>query len=150
LEAALVKSLRTLRIKAGFTRAELANRLNVMPHTIFRWEKGDRNPSLDMLQKICIELHTTESDLLNGPIDEGYKVTLKFAHKIEEVEDEMPINGCGAVTLADDGTVVASHKGKLFGREDKAEILSALDEKLDEALATIERRAERAKAKEAQ
>jgi hypothetical protein len=45
---------------------------------------------------------------------------------------------CGGVTLADDGTVVASHVGKLSSEEDKAAILAALGARLDEANAVFE------------
>jgi hypothetical protein len=70
---------------------------------------------------------------------------LSFVKNIEEAQGEMMINGHGAVTLADDGTVLASHMGKLFSREDKAVILAAIDAKLDEALETVNRRAEMGK-----
>jgi hypothetical protein len=52
----------------------------------------------------------------------------------------MTINGKGAVSLADDGTVVVSHIGKVYSHDDKPEILAAIGEKLDEALETMERR----------
>jgi transcriptional regulator with XRE-family HTH domain len=113
--------------------------------TIRRWETGLREPRASDIQKLCEVLGVSEAELLNGPTDEGYTVTLKFVETLEGVNDEMMVNGKGAVTLADDGTVIASHFGKLFSREDKATILAALEEKLDEALETIKRRKEKKK-----
>jgi pyrroloquinoline quinone (PQQ) biosynthesis protein C len=103
-------------------------------------------PRASDLKKLAEALGVTEAELLNGPQDEGYTVTLNFVEKIEEVHEEMMLNGKGAVTLADDGTVLASHLGKMFNREDKDTILAAIGEKLDEAWETIERRTAKKKA----
>jgi transcriptional regulator with XRE-family HTH domain len=133
------------RKRARISQKNLAQLVNVSFSTIRRWEKGDREPRASDIQKLCEVLGVTEAELLNGPKEEGYKVTLNFVKTLEGVNDEMMVNGQGAVTLADDGTVMASHFGKLFSREDKETILAAIGEKLDEALETVERRMEKRK-----
>jgi transcriptional regulator with XRE-family HTH domain len=133
------------REKANLTQSTLAEKLGVVEMTIRRWENGLREPRASDIKKLCEVLGVAEAELLNGPLDEGYTVTLKFVERIEEVHEEMMLNGKGMVTLADDGTVLASHTGKLFSREDKATILAAIGEKLDEAWETIERRAAKKK-----
>jgi transcriptional regulator with XRE-family HTH domain len=122
---------------------ELASLISVSVDSIRRWESHIREPRASDIQNLCEVLGVSEAEILNGPKEEGYTVTLKFVKSIEEAQCEMMINGNGAVSLADDGTVVASHLGKLFNREDKAAILAALDEKLEEALEIVNRRAER-------
>jgi transcriptional regulator with XRE-family HTH domain len=136
---------RYYRDKAGLTQSALAENLGVVEITIRRWENGTREPRASDIKKLCEVLGVSEAELLNGPTEEGYKVTLQFVERIEEVHEEMMLNGKGAVTLADDGTVLASHLGKLFSREDKETILAAISEKLDEAWETIERRAAKKK-----
>jgi transcriptional regulator with XRE-family HTH domain len=137
--------IKPFREKLGFSQAELAEKCELSQNHISQMERDKKVPSLKVLQKLCEALNVSEAELLNGPSNEGYKVTLNFVKTIEEVHREMMVNGTGAVTLADDGTVIASHMGKLFSRDDKETILAAIDEKLDEALETIERRAARAR-----
>jgi transcriptional regulator with XRE-family HTH domain len=142
-------NIKPYRDKMNISQAVLAERCELSQNHISQIERGKRTPSLKVIQKLCEVLGCTEAELLNGPADEGYKVILKYVHKIEEVQDEMTINGGGSVTLADDGTIIASHKGKLFSNADKDEALSCLSVKLDEALETVKRRAEKAKGEEA-
>jgi transcriptional regulator with XRE-family HTH domain len=138
------------RGQANMTQDSLSKKIGISVPTIARWERNLFQPRASDITKLCSVLICTEAELLNGPADEGYKVILKYVHKIEEAQEKMTINGCGAVTLADDGTIVASHKGKISSLADKEEVLSGLSEKLDEALETVKRRAERAKEKDAQ
>jgi transcriptional regulator with XRE-family HTH domain len=49
------------RLKKQLSRASFADILGVQSHTVFRWERGDRNPNLDMLKKI--------SSILEKPVD---------------------------------------------------------------------------------
>jgi transcriptional regulator with XRE-family HTH domain len=131
----------SLRKKNRLTQAELGEKTGIDGNTISRYERNAIKPSIDALQRLSDYFKVSVDELLNGPREEGYKVTLRFVKNIEEAQSEMMINGCGAVSLADDGTVIASHMGKLTSREDKAQILAAIDEKLEEALETINRRA---------
>lgn len=41
------------RCKRKLSREEFAGMLGVLPHTVWRWESGERNPSLDMLRRIA-------------------------------------------------------------------------------------------------
>ncbi|MEA5145645.1 MAG: helix-turn-helix transcriptional regulator [Candidatus Limiplasma sp.] len=52
------------RTNANMTQQSLADALGVSKNTIFSWEKGIRNPSLDMLQKIATYFATTVDNLL--------------------------------------------------------------------------------------
>lgn len=49
------------RCRRKLSREDFAEMLGVLPHTVWRWESGERNPSLDMLRKI--------STILEKPID---------------------------------------------------------------------------------
>ena len=41
-----------VRLELNMSRAEFGEKLGVAPHTVFRWERGERNPNLDILRKI--------------------------------------------------------------------------------------------------
>ena len=45
--------IREARKRAGLPQEELARRLNTTQSVIARWEKGDRDPGLDTLQRIA-------------------------------------------------------------------------------------------------
>ena len=45
------KRMKELREKAGLTQSELANEIGVSLFTIFRWEKGERQPRMEDIKK---------------------------------------------------------------------------------------------------
>ncbi|CDE72047.1 helix-turn-helix domain protein [Acidaminococcus sp. CAG:917] len=53
-----------LRLEAGMTRAQLAQKLGVSVRTISYWESGERECSFDMLLTICALFNTTADYLL--------------------------------------------------------------------------------------
>lgn len=54
------------RIALGLSRANLADKLEVGPNTIFRWETGERSPSDDMKRRIAEALSTSVAYLMDG------------------------------------------------------------------------------------
>lgn len=58
------KKLRTLRVQAGLTQAELAKRLNVTKAVVSYYENQERSPSPDVLIKIATIFHVTTDYLL--------------------------------------------------------------------------------------
>lgn len=56
--------IKAARKKAGMTQTELAEQLGVSKGTVAMWELNQRNPSVKMLQKICIVLGTTPDSIL--------------------------------------------------------------------------------------
>ena len=53
----LGKNIKQAREQAGFNQKELAEKLKVSQQTIWRWEKGDREPKWDTLRKIALILN---------------------------------------------------------------------------------------------
>lgn len=63
------RRLRAARIAAGYTSAQLfAFALGVEPHTYRAWERGEHEPDLTTLQRLCLILRVSANDLL--PVDE--------------------------------------------------------------------------------
>jgi transcriptional regulator with XRE-family HTH domain len=61
--------LKAAREAAGFDSAELfAFAFGIEPHTYRIWERGEREPDLTTLQRLCLLLHVSANDLL--PVDE--------------------------------------------------------------------------------
>jgi len=46
--------------------------------TVWRWENGERNPSLDVLKNIARILECSVDELLNGPAEETREFTLIY------------------------------------------------------------------------
>lgn len=60
----LGENIRKARKAAGVTQKELAERLQVYPKDISRWENGERTPSVQAFAKICRELNASADEIL--------------------------------------------------------------------------------------
>ncbi|MCQ2399430.1 MAG: helix-turn-helix domain-containing protein [Clostridia bacterium] len=60
--------LKELRIESGKTQKQLAELLQTTDDSVFSWEKGRSQPSIEMLRKICT-LFQVSSDYLIGLTD---------------------------------------------------------------------------------
>lgn len=63
----LGQRIREAREELGMQRTVLARRLGVAPNTVWRWEAGDREPSMALLEKIARVLRTDMADLMREP-----------------------------------------------------------------------------------
>ena len=61
--------LKELRQEKGKTQKELATVLDTTDDSIFSWEKGRSQPSIELIKKICIYFHVS-ADYLIGLEDE--------------------------------------------------------------------------------
>lgn len=60
----LGENIKKARKTAGVTQKELAERLQVYPKDISRWENGNRTPSAIALARICRELNASADEIL--------------------------------------------------------------------------------------
>lgn len=60
----LGENLKKARIEAGIKQKDLAERLQVYPKDISRWENGERTPSAVTLGRICRELGASADEIL--------------------------------------------------------------------------------------
>ena len=56
----------TIRERANISQKELAERVGVTQAAISHWERGSRQPRVDMAVKIAKELNCTVDELLRG------------------------------------------------------------------------------------
>jgi transcriptional regulator with XRE-family HTH domain len=61
------RRIRDVREDLGMPAAELARRVGVAPNTVWRYESGEREPSMAMLEKIARALRTQPAELLCEP-----------------------------------------------------------------------------------
>lgn len=61
----LAKKWKQIMVAKGISQSEMARLLRVNPSTISRWLKGERTPSLEMLDKIYELLGCTFTVLYN-------------------------------------------------------------------------------------
>lgn len=60
--------LKELRKEKGLTQKQLAQALQTTDDSIYSWERGRSQPSIEMIRKICLYFHI-ESDYLLGLSD---------------------------------------------------------------------------------
>ena len=71
-------NIRELRKKARLNQAELAYLLGVHETTIRRWERGNGEPALSEIAKLCEVLGVSEAELLRGPQSKEWRIEVVF------------------------------------------------------------------------
>lgn len=56
--------LKELRLEGGMTQKQLANLLQTTDDSIFSWEKGRSQPSIEMIRKLCVVFQVSADYLL--------------------------------------------------------------------------------------
>ncbi len=64
----LATRIKEQRIEKGYTLKQVAEQLNVTIRSICRYESGEREPSIDMLRKLC-DFYDVTADYLIGRTD---------------------------------------------------------------------------------
>ena len=64
----LNERIKEQRIEKGYTLKYVAEQLNVTIRSICRYESGEREPSIDMLRKLC-DFYDVTADYLIGRTD---------------------------------------------------------------------------------
>lgn len=65
-EKQLGKRIKYLRLQKGWSQEDLALEANINKNYISDLERGTRNPSLKVLEKICVALNITFEVLFKG------------------------------------------------------------------------------------
>lgn len=73
-----MKFLRAAREKVGLSQKNLATKLGVDENTVWRWEAGRAQPSVDLGKQIAELLGVTVDELLRGPAEETREFTLIY------------------------------------------------------------------------
>jgi transcriptional regulator with XRE-family HTH domain len=80
----LGRRIRVVREDLGMPAAELARRVGVAPNTVWRYESGEREPSMAMLEKIALALRTEPAELFREPRAWGWRE--RVSASVEDVQ----------------------------------------------------------------
>ena len=72
------ENIRKIRKEKGLTLEELSEKAHIPVISIGRYERGERNPSINTLIDISKALDVTYTDLIEGRERKGLKVTVKL------------------------------------------------------------------------
>ncbi len=126
--------LKMFREKAGLTQLELANAMGVQTQTVWRWEHGEREPSISLIKKLCEILGCTESELLNGSQEDRVELVLSWNWEdMKKGEINMDINKF-KVILGEDGKIGLHGAGMITSRAGIEEFLGRVRNELEIAL----------------
>lgn len=101
--------LKALRKKAGLTQSQLAEKIGVSLLTLFRWEKGERQPRVDEIKALAKALGVPENDLLNNSSPDSssgeWTIRINVADKftMEVVDLKGNIQPVAQITATPDG-----------------------------------------------
>ena len=85
------KRLKTKRIECGYTQEKVAELANLHPTYIGQVERGEKNLTIESLEKLCIALNYPMNELMtNLPSDEQYSSIADQCYDI--IIDQTPEN----------------------------------------------------------
>ena len=65
--------LKECRLEKGFSQVELARIVQTTNDSVYSWEKGRSQPSIDMIRKLCVALCVSSDYLLGLEREDGTK-----------------------------------------------------------------------------
>ena len=132
--------IKAFRKKSGLTQPELAELLKVSFSTLRRWEVYGGQPRADELKRLCEIFHCTETELLNGSVNEYSKITLSYDfEKFEKGDLDMTGKGY-ELFLGADGVIGLKGSMLLKSKEAIKDCIAAIEEQLTVAYEAQERR----------
>lgn len=72
------QNIRACRKKLAINQKTLATLVDVSFTTVRRWEKNERAPRVDELQRLCEVLGVSEAELLRGPQSKEWRIEVVF------------------------------------------------------------------------
>lgn len=82
----LKDNLKKARMNAGLTQKETAKQLGVVQQQYARWEQGQRNPKIEVLDKLA-DIFNTTTDALKGR-DDGLEDIITILRQYDPNEEE--------------------------------------------------------------
>lgn len=126
--------LKAFRERARLTQTELAYIVGVQTQTVWRWEHGEREPSLDMVKKLCEILGCTESELFNGLLNDKIELLVSWNWEDMKREEMSMEENKFKLVLGEDGQIGINGIGMLTSHESINEFLGQVREQLEVAL----------------
>ena len=87
----LSDNIRKLRIENNLTQKELADEIHVTSQAVSRWEKGDVEPSVDVISQMAEIFGVTIDEIVGGPEKKPKPQVIKTVEKQVVVEQGKPV-----------------------------------------------------------
>ena len=81
LNAIIAKNLVELRLKAGFTQLQLAEKINYTDKAVSKWERGEALPDIRVIVKIAEIYNITVDDLISPHTEKKIKPKMNIGKK---------------------------------------------------------------------
>ena len=112
------QNLRELRRQRGLSQTELAKAVDVALLTVFRWEKGERQPRINEIQRLCEIFECTQSELLNGQSPENWELRVLVNKKGVETVDMTISKSSAVLNVSDDAMAITLSAGYELWEDD--------------------------------
>ena len=97
--------LKLFREKAKLTQLQVAQNIGVTVQTVWRWEHGEREPSLGIIKNLAALFNCSEGDFFNEQMPQAWTLQIKIADDFKE----------GFIELTNDMPCVVSILGNPYG-----------------------------------
>ena len=135
-----MKYLFEIRKKRGLSQAELAFQVGIQQSSLARYERGEMQPTIKVVEAIAEALNVSINELLNGPEGERSHVTLSYDwKKFEKGDVDMAGKGY-ELFLGADGVVGIKGSMLLKSKEAIKNFLAEIEEQLTVGYEAQERR----------
>ena len=112
------QKLRELRRQKGLSQTELAKAVNVALLTVFRWEKGERQPRINELQRLCEIFECTKSELLNEQSPEDWELRVLVNKKGVLTADMTTGKSSAVLNVSDEAMAITLSAGYELWEDD--------------------------------
>ena len=112
------QKLRELRRQKGLSQTELAKAVDVALLTVFRWEKGERQPRINELQRLCEIFECTKSELLNEQSPEDGELRVLVNKKGVLTADMTTSKSSAVLNMSDDTMAIMLSAGYELWEDD--------------------------------
>lgn len=112
------QNLRELRRQRGLSQTELAKAVDVALLTVFRWEKGERQPRINEIQRLCEIFECTQSELLNGQSPDNWELRVLVNKKGVETVDMTTSKSSAVLNVSDDAMAITLSAGYELWEDD--------------------------------
>ena len=104
-----IKYLFQIRKKRRLSQFDLAELAGIAQSSLARYERGEMQPSLEVINSLARALNVTTDELINGPVSNDWELRIKIS---KERVIEMGIKGSSAeLSIGDDAMAITLSAG---------------------------------------
>ncbi len=129
-----MRNLATIRKKKGYTQIELANKAGIASNSLARYERGEMQPTIEVVKLLADNLGVTVDELLNGPRDGKIELVVSWNWEDYKKGEINMFDEKFLMVLGTDGRVGLQGAGTVTNKATLEEFLGRVREQLEIAL----------------